>query len=183
MAQQARPRMTVPEFLSWDDGTETHYELIRGEVYAMTAPTVAHGVIAGVLGGTILRALAPPCRLVHQAAIALPDDETTCYEADLAVTCAPHRQGQRTLVEPVLIVEVQSPSTAAHDRLVKLDDYRRLASVQEILYVSCEWRTATLFRRDGARWLVEDFVGQAGFDLRSVGCRIELAEVYAGLEI
>jgi Uma2 family endonuclease len=50
MATAAPRRMTLAEFLEWDDGTETHYELVRGQVIAMTPPSPAHGRIAVNLG-------------------------------------------------------------------------------------------------------------------------------------
>lgn len=184
MADRAeRRRMTLTEFLEWDDGSDTHYELIGGRVFAMSPPSDAHGRIAGELGYILRRQIRPPCQVVHQAGIALADDRATFFEADLAVTCAPHRKDVKTTIEPILIVEVLSPSTATHDRTAKLIEYTSLPSVQEVLLVSSESRHAMLHRRDGARWVAEHFIGQATIELRSIGCTIDLAEVYQGLEL
>lgn len=70
--------MTLAEFLDWDDGTDTHYELINGQVFAMSPPAEAHGVIAAALMGVMRAALKPPCRIVSQAAITLPGNDRTC---------------------------------------------------------------------------------------------------------
>ena len=126
MAEQAPRLMTVAEFLKWDDGTRTHYELLDGRVYAMAPPSWAHGTIAGTLGALLTAALKPPCRVVHQAAVTIPDDDRICYEADILVSCAPHTSGQQVPQEPILIVEIQSPSTARYDESVKSADYMRL---------------------------------------------------------
>ena len=45
-------RMTLAEFLTWDDGTETHHELVHGQVVAMAPPSPARGRIAVNLGAT-----------------------------------------------------------------------------------------------------------------------------------
>ena len=72
------------------------------------------------------------------------------------MTCAPADAGRRYVAEPILIAEVLSPSTQLHDRGRKLDDYRQLPSVQEILLVASEQRRVQHWRRDGPRWIVED---------------------------
>jgi len=176
-------RMTLAEFLDWDDGTETRYELVDGVVYAMTTPATAHGAIAGVLGRLIGNQLKRPCRVLHQAPIALPAHRDTCYEADIAVACTPHERGQRVTPEPIVIIEILSPSTARYDRSIKVADYTAIPSVQEVVLVASEARRAVVYRRDGDRWSVLNFIGQATLELASVKCGIDLAEVYEGLEV
>jgi Uma2 family endonuclease len=95
------------------------------------------------------------------------------------VTCAPADAGRRYVADPVLTVEVLSPSTQLHDRGRKLDDYRQLPSVNEILLVASEQRRVQHWRRDGARWIVEDLAG-AELRLAAVSDPISLAAVYEG---
>jgi Uma2 family endonuclease len=122
LAQAASKRMTLGEFLSWDDGTDTRYELWDGVVVAMAPPMAPHGRLALALGGELRAALRsrPPCGAFSEAGIALPDRNDTFYVADIAVTCQPLRAEDRLSSNPVLIVEVLSPSTAA-DRQIKND--------------------------------------------------------------
>jgi len=179
----AHRRMTLAEFLDWDDGTETRYELVDGLVYAMTTPAMAHGSIAGMLGRLIGNQLKRPCRVLHQAAIALSADRDTCYEADIAVTCAPHTRGQRVTPEPVLVIEILSPSTVRYDRSIKVADYMSVPSIQEIVLVASEARRAIVYRREGDRWAMQNYIGQATVELASVRCTVELSEVYADLDL
>ena len=124
-------RMTLAEFLTWDDGTATHYELVRGQPVAMAPPAERHGRIVMNLGRHIGNRLKPPCSVVGQAGITLPGRDDAFYEADLAVTCAPPDPDRQHVVDPILIVEVLSPSTAQHDRGTKLPDYCDQPSVRE----------------------------------------------------
>src|SRR5687768_10646063 len=100
----------------------------------MRAPaTQAHGELAARLTIQIGSRLRPPCRVISEAGIAIPDRADSYYIADLAVTCASREAGRRMVAEPVLILEVLSPSTSQVDRWRKVADYRALASVKEIL--------------------------------------------------
>src|SRR3712207_2949338 len=103
MATPAPKRMTVAEFLDWDDGTETHYEIVHGQVVATAPPSPAHGRIVGNLAVQHGSRLKAPCAIVGQAGIVPPDRDGAYYEADLAVTCTPEPPGTRHIVDPVLI--------------------------------------------------------------------------------
>jgi Uma2 family endonuclease len=152
----ADPRMSLAQFLDWDDGTDTRYELVDGRVMAMAPPSPRHGALTGQLAR-----LKPPSRVIVEAGIVTPDRPNTYLQADLAVSCRPIDQQERDVAEPILVVEVESPGTVRHDRGVKVDRYRELASAQEILLVASEERRAQLWRREGVRWSVEDAIGEA----------------------
>jgi Uma2 family endonuclease len=96
------------------------------------------------------------------------------------VTCTPPERGRQYPVDPVLIVEVLSPSTEVHDRGRKVEAYSRLPSVKEILLVSSEERRVRSWRRDGRRWIVEDLIGDAELRLDTVPAPIPLAAIYEG---
>ena len=82
------------------------------------------------------------------------------------------------LAEPVLIVEVLSPSTELIDRLRKLADYRTLPSVREILVVYPNERRVELLRRTADGWRVEDLIGRATITLSACQDPIPLDAVY-----
>jgi Putative restriction endonuclease len=116
MASPAPKRMTLAEFLDWEDGTDTRYELVGGRIVAMAPPAPEHSRIIGNLAGQLARHLKPPCGVYVEAGIVLPDRADTYYQADLAVSCTPLEPGARWVPDPILVVEALSPSTLAHDR-------------------------------------------------------------------
>ena len=178
MAEPAAKRMNLAAFLDWDDGTDARYELVDGRVVAMAPPVEAHGTIVANLAAAIRPRLKAPCRVVVEAGITPPDRADTWYQADLVVTCAPAERGARAITEPRLIVEVLSPSTAAHDRGVKLADYRRIASVEQILVVASEDRHVEVWRRAADGWKVQDSIGDAALALAIDGKPLPLAAIY-----
>ena len=189
MAEAAIRGMTVDEFLRWEDGTDTRYELVGGHAYAMAPPAPAHGRLAARLAGMIDAALRPrrPCGVQSEAGIVRPDRNDTCYVADLAATCEPLRAEDRLIRDPFLIVEIVeilSPSTAAFDRQTKVADYRQIASVREILLIDSENVFAEILRRDGERWTTEIVRGAAAtLSLGSVPLTVAMAELYDGIPL
>ena len=186
MSELAVKRMTVAEFLHWEDGTDTRYELLAGFPVAMAPPAVAHGILALRLGARIDAALRSrsPCFGQSEAGIVRPDRNDTCYVADLAVTCTPPERGQQLLQDPLLIVEIPSPATALFDRQTKVSDYRRIPSVEEILLIDSASIFAEVLRREGDRWISEIVRGpQATLSLTSLGLTATMSDLYEGIDL
>jgi Uma2 family endonuclease len=186
MAELATKPMTLDEFLRWDDGTETHYELIGGFPVAMAPPAAAHRMLAARLVTRIDTALAArrPCNAQGEAGVARTDRADSYFEADIVASCERHEFGQQALKEPFLIVEILSPSTERHDRRVKLPIYRQIETVQEILLIASDGMYAELHRRSGAQWITEILRGaDARLALNSAGIEIPLAELYEGIAL
>jgi Uma2 family endonuclease len=186
MSEPAIRHMTIGEFLDWEDGTDIRYELIGGCAVAMAPPAPAHSRLAGRLGGSIDAALRSRrhCGMHPEAGIARPDRNDTCYIADIAVTCDPLRRGDRVIPNPILIVEVLSPSTAVFDRQAKVADYRRIPSVQELLLIDSESIFAEVLRRDGDRWITELVQGPASvLALGSIPLTVAMSELYQGIPL
>jgi Uma2 family endonuclease len=184
-AAETRSRMSLPEFLGWDDGTDKRYELVRGEAIAMAPSLIAHGDLVVNLARHVSSALRPPCRATSEAGIVLPDRADTFYVADLVVSCVPRRAGERYFTEPRVIIEVLSESTAAHDRDVKLPDYRDVPSVEAILLVDSRKMRAELWhRRDAGGWLVQDLrAPEDEVVIEGLGLRLPLAAIYEGVAL
>jgi Uma2 family endonuclease len=173
--------MTLAEFLDWDDGTDRRYELLDGVTVMMVPTLEAHGELALALGAEIRARIRQPCRVISEAGVVIADRADTYYVADLAVTCAAREPGRRMLVEPVLVVEVLSPSTSQVDRWRKVADYRTLPSVQEILVVFSDERRVEVQRRTPDGWRVEDLIGKVEIRLTCCHDPIPLAAVYRDL--
>ena len=184
MADLAVKPITLEEFFRWDDGTETHYELIGGFPVAMAPPAEVHRVLAVRLVTPIDGALSArrPCNAQVEAGVIRPDRADTYFEADIAASCAPIEIGRQAIRDPFLIVEILSPSTERRDRRVKLPAYRQMETVQEILLVASDERYAELHRRAGKQWITEILRGnEARISLISVSVEIAIADLYEGI--
>lgn len=186
MSERALRQMNVEEFLRWEDGTDTRYELVGGFPLAMAPPAEAHRILAMRLAAWIDGGLAGrrPCNAQVEAGIIRPDRADSYFVADIAVTCSPHERGRQAIKEPILIVEILSPSTERHDRLTKVPAYRSIDSVEEILLIDAESEYAEILRREGGQWITILVRGpDAVIRLASVDLAVGMADLYDGIEL
>jgi Uma2 family endonuclease len=177
MAELARKLWTLDEFLAFDDGTDRRYELVRGEIVAMAPPSLVHGALTARLAVRISAGLRPPCDAFVEVGIILPERNDTWYQADLAVGCSGITR-ESWLADPVLIVEILSPSTSATDLARKLPDYRTLPSLRDILVVSSLEPRIEHFAREADGWKVQDHRGEGMVRIPTLGVEIDLAALY-----
>jgi Uma2 family endonuclease len=186
MAEPAYRAMSLDEFLRWDDGTDTRYELIGGFPVAMAPPSEAHSRLTVNVVTRIDGALSErrPCRALVEVGVARADRADTFYVADIAATCAPAELGRQAIKDPFLIVEILSPSTERHDRRLKLPAYRQIATMEEIVLIAADGIYAELHRRTGDQWITEILRGGAAIlSLHSVPAEIRLGELYDGIAL
>jgi Uma2 family endonuclease len=179
--------LTVEEFLDSCPNDDRHSQLIDGVIVAMAPPALPHQTIAATLTARLVSAVEtnrPDCSTRSQAGIAPQAlNGRNYFEADIVVTCRFADDYRGINAEPLLIVEIQSPSTERDDHFVKLPQYQAIPSVREILYVESERIAATVYRRDATGlWQAIEIAGpQARLRLLTIGLDIPLLAVYRGV--
>ena len=189
-AAKLQALMTVDEFLTWPgDGIGTIYELVDGVLRAQDAASDAHGTIQSNLNrliGNHLFTHHPNCRIVANPGIKpLLRAHWNHRVPELGVTCTPNRADVHNTPDPVLLIEVLSPSNAA-DTWSNIPLYATLPSVTEMLIVDSTKVAAELLRRGGdGNWPQDPEPIAAGgkIHLASIGFEVPLAEVYRGTHL
>ena len=177
-------RMTVDEFLQWESDDGRRYELVDGEPRAMAPASTVHGFLQNELGSLIrnhLRDKASGCEVVANPGVVprLLSDHNVRIP-DLAVTCSPLAPGQATLLDPVLLIEILSPSNQAKT-WTNVWAYTSILSVQEILVLRADRIAAELLRRSPqGEWPDRPIaITEGELVLESIGFRVPLADLYA----
>src|SRR5215468_10391905 len=181
MTALTKPRMTVDQFLSWAKDEPGRYELVRGEVHAMSPEGVGHAERKGAVYAALLAAIRTrrlPCH-------ALPDgatvriDEMTAYEPDALVYCGEKLPPEALEVpNPIIIVEVLLPSTRRVDVLLKLIGYFRLPSVAHYLIVDPAQPSIIHHARQANGDILTRIVNDGSLTLDPSGIEIALTDIY-----
>ena len=125
--------------------------------------------------------LKPPCEAVLGAGIIPVNRRHSWYKADLIVTGTPGNYKDQFIAEPVLVVEVLSPTTSATDFIRKLPDYQQIPSMRDILLVSSMERLVRHWRRDPDGWVEHAKRGSATLRLSGLPVAIAMADLYDGI--
>lgn len=186
MSAAPQPRMTVEEYLAWDLAHEGKHEFVNGEVWAMAGAHIVHNLLANNLAGMLYQRLrGTPCRgLSSDTRVLIDETGLYCYP-DLTVVCGPPETvptNPPTLVNPRLVVEVLSPSTALFDKDIKFAHYRRRASIEGVLLVSWPERRLELYTRGPDGWLLTEARGSESLAVKLFGFDLPLDEVYDGMD-
>jgi len=185
MAHAAPTIMSVDAFFAWQAGQDELYELADGRLVprAMTGATQRHDrVVTNAIAALGARLRGGPCWPMT-ADIAVRTRVRSIRRPDLTVQCTPLEPDAVVAAEPVLILEVLSPSTERIDTIVKLDEYKALASVRHILIAEPDTPHVLLYARDASGvWSGLDHIGaDTELELPAIGCTLPIAELYAGL--
>jgi Uma2 family endonuclease len=137
--------MSADEFLAWAlEQPHGRYELAAGEVIAMAPERAGHAFVKHDAAQALKEAVAAAgldCQ-VFPDGMAVRIDEATVYEPDASVRCGPKLAADDIeLTDPMVVVEVLSPSSRAQDTGAKLEAYFRLPSVRHYLIVNTGTRS------------------------------------------
>ena len=177
--------MSLEEFLAWNPGGSELWQLVNGVPHTMVPPSTIHGALQSELArliGNHLRSQNPGCRVLTTPGV-VPRvlSDINMRVPDLAVTCSPLEVGQSSITDPILVVEILSPSNQAETR-ANLWAYASIPSVQEILVLQSVFVGAELLRRgDDGNWPKDpQETKSGGIMLNSIGMRLPLLDIYEG---
>ncbi len=177
--------LTEEQYLSIERHAETKSEFHDGQMFAMTGGSFNHSVLGGSMVAILHRQMPSGCRtfssdlrikVAPAGLYTYPDAGVICGEPQFF-----GNQGD-VLLNPLLLVEVLSPSTEGYDRGKKFELYRTIASLREYLIVHQDQRRVEHYsKQDDSSWLLREYasVGDSVFIAR-LNIKIPLDELYAG---
>ena len=183
MHAAATTPVTYFEYLERERLAAERHEFYHGVIYAMAGGTPEHGFVAANMIYELRRLLGSrPCvvatsdvrvRVVATGLSTYPDVSVVCGPVERALDDA------HAITNPLLLVEVLSPSTEAYDRGEKFAHYRRIPSLREVVLVSThEHRIEAFQRGDDGRWVLNEATAGQALTLVSLGGTLEVDDVY-----
>jgi Uma2 family endonuclease len=183
MAALPQSLMTLEEYFQLEESSEIRHEYYHGRVFAMAGASEKHNDIVssvqfslyGQTRGRNCKVRASDMRVGIKAAdfYTYPDVVIVCGKREL------DHQLPNTLLNPTVLVEVLSPSTAAYDHGDKFEAYRTLDSLQEYLLISQNSVRVEHYVRQGDAWLFTETTRlEDTIMLPSIDCTLLVSDIY-----
>jgi Uma2 family endonuclease len=187
MSTLPKPLLSPEEYLALERAAERKSEYYQGEMFAMSGGSFNHNRLSSQFIAILNQSLRETgCAvLTSDMRTAVPQSKLYTYP-DVSVVCSPpDLTAEDTLLNPVLIAEVPSPSTEAYDRGLKLELYRLIPSLQDYILISqTHIHVECYSRQESGIWALTEATGRASeLLIPSLGLRLPLAELYRGLDL
>jgi Uma2 family endonuclease len=177
--------MSAAEYLAWEETQVAKHEFLAGEIFAMVGATKTHAALTLNLAIALRQHLrGSPCSVFVTDVRLRIEAADAYFYPDVLVTCSA-ADGEDPVVvrEPVLVIEVLSPSTTAHDLGAKFAAYRRAATLREVVFVHPDTRCCDVFRKgpgvgDAGLWVLHPFAADEALRLASVELDVPVAALW-----
>lgn len=162
---------------------DVRVELIDGVIYYMSAPTVAHQMIAGYIHAQLfnhIKSNKGNCTaMISPLSVELNKDNKTSVQPDVLIACDKSKVIKRCVYgAPDFVLEVLSPSTKSKDMVIKLNKYMA-AGVKEYWMIDPNKKQVLVYNFDENRFAevhtFEDTVPIAVLDNK---CSIDFKDLY-----
>jgi Uma2 family endonuclease len=182
MSNAAENLMSVAEFLAWEREQPERYEYSGGVVTMMTGASLVHVTITMNIAFALRQSLrGSGCRPFTNDAKVLAG--ASVRYPDITVTCTPFGGKDDIVPEPIVVIEVISPSTEREDRGRKKFDYFATPSIQQYALIEQDARRVDLYTRAGTEWIDQVVEGSAVLKLSAIGVEISLDDIYEDTEL
>ena len=179
----AQTYLTPVEYLAWERKQPFKNEYHNGQIIAMSGASRAYNLITMNMANQLYNQLMDQECEVYANEMRVRASPTVSYfYPDVAVVCGEPRFEDDTfdtLLNPIIVIEVLSRSTAAFDRGEKFEYYKQLTSLQEYILISQDRVRVESYRHQGTQWLHNTFEHLEGvLSLASIECEVPLRAIY-----
>ncbi|MBC8159716.1 MAG: Uma2 family endonuclease [Roseiflexaceae bacterium] len=188
MAAQPKPFISEEAYLVQERDSLVKHEYYNGEIFAMSGGTEAHSLIAGNAHAALHSQLRRRDCRVYQSDMRIKVQQTGLNTyPDVTIVCGQPQftdEARDTILNPVLIIEVLSPSTERYDRGMKFQNYRTIDTLQDYIIIAQDHHHIEHYsRQETGQWLLNEVVGsEATLDIPTLQCHLTLEDVYEKVE-
>lgn len=176
-------RFTIDDFVELEAYANVKHEYLAGQIWATAGGTPEHGTwSANVIALLATHLRGKPCRVqTSDVRVRVTATGLDTYP-DVSVICGPaerDREDRNAIINPALLVEVTSPGTADYDRGDKLEHYKQIPALKEVVFVAHDSRRVDVVTRmpDG-EWKVRSAAPGETVELESIAFPLVVDDVY-----
>ena len=174
---------TPEEYLALERKATFKSEYLNGEILAMSGASLAHTRITADIVTELNNQLrGGECEVISNDMRVKTGPKGAYFYPDIVVFCGEPQVEDNvfdTLLNPILVIEVLSPSTEAFDKGEKFMHYQELASLREYILVSQDRVRVEHYRLTKTQWVQTEFHTPADvLSLVSIDCKLPLQDIY-----
>jgi Uma2 family endonuclease len=177
---------TVEEYLQHEEESEFRSEFYNGELFPVVATTIRHNDLVHNMSAAFRAFFRPKgCKITIESVKVEAIKDVYYPYPDVMLSCDPDDTHHLMIKNPILLVEVASPGTAAYDKSFKWKQYRKIASLRYYLMISQDEVSVELFSRSDNQslWLFQDFNDiQDVISLDLLDYKLKLSDIYELIE-
>lgn len=186
----SRFKSPIEKYLDREKKSDIKHEFLNGKIRKRSGSSFYHNQITVQISSAILSELEnnnKPFRVLSSdQKIYIPQLHQILYPDALVVYQKPEFWNQRkdVLLNPILIVEILSPSTEAYDRTTKFMSYKHISSIKEyVMVIQDKKGIETWYREEEHLWRVSVYhEEETSLELKSVGINIDIEKIYRNIE-
>ena len=175
-------RFTFREYLDLDEASLVRLEFLEGMILGMAGGTPEHARLAVAISASLTRQLEGKRCAVYSEALRTRGSAGFAAYPDVTVVCGTLERDPESKVSvtnPAVVVEVLSPGTAAYDSGEKLEQYKKIASVQHVVLVAHDApRVVVVSRTEGSNWAQTTSGPSEQAILPAIGCTLDVSAIF-----
>jgi len=186
MATMPTAPLTEEEYLRIEREADGKSEFHDGQMFAMSGGSPKHALLISNINALLHGQMPPGCRtfssdlrikVISAGLYTYPDCSVICGELQY------FGEQKDVVLNPLLIVEVLSPSTEGYDRGKKFELYRTIKSFQEYLIIHQDQQHVEHYsKQDDGSWVLREHIGADGVvSIKRLNAHIALSELYASV--
>ncbi|MGN6492101.1 MAG: Uma2 family endonuclease [Agriterribacter sp.] len=184
-----KKNFSIAEYLEIEQEASDKHEYYRGQMFAMVGAGPRHNIIFRNLFRELAHTLkGKPCQPYgSDQRIHIPENGLFTYP-DISIICGDidtSKEDKDSIIHPVMIIEILSPSTRDYDRGSKFTFYRAIATLKEYIVVDSDSILVEVFRLNEHKfWQLEEYnqMNQS-LQLQTLGFSIPISEIYDEVDV
>ena len=184
----AQTYLSPEEYIALERKATLKSEYLSGEILAISGASDTHNLITMNTSNALYNQLADRgCRIyASDMRVGISTGVSYFYPDVTVVRDEPRFEDNAldTLINPIVVIEVLSPSTEAYDRGEKSIRYRQLESLQEYILISQDQVQVDHYLRQGKQWVISEFSAlEDVLPLVSIGAELSLHQIYRFVDL
>jgi len=184
-----KQKMTIEQYLEFENAADEKHEYYQGEVFAMSGPKITHSdIVVNTLSSIKQFLKGKSCRPYNNDLRIYIEKNTLFTYPDISFFCdevLTLNNDEMNALNPVILIEVLSPSTKDYDRGSKFKLYRDIPTLKEYVLIDSETINIEIFAvNPEGYWELREYKDMNDvIEISHIDMQLSIEEIYSGTKL